>query len=845
MKKIFTLFFLLWGFCAFAGTQIEALTPAPISMSDDLAKVPDYRESIVANKNAPLPVINTRGTESPSCYMAGSIFQEEEIMDRSKEMQLNSDGTFTLTPGITYPGNLYFIYYPEGRGEPAKHLYSESPYWEKGIPFEVSQQAKSYIQFDHRGEYTFTFDPATSQVTIVGETLPFEYYLSGYFNDNLQGDPDYKFTPLNDGSGNYTLSFKGRLVNYFIIDTGSLYLYYGGNGSVLEPGEKYQTSQNSGDYIPIIDGYDIVDPVLTFNPETEELIVEGTLEEPEYSYWIEATFLNPMEDAWMEEQPDGTFVFDPQHETEAGNFYIQQYNKRTGTLVGKITAAYLENMKEGEPMPCKYNDGYRFFVYGGTYKFIYDPVNFTVTIEGEKSPETFYLVSYGADAVYQLEESEGNYIIEGLPFLMSGYIVESSWGRRFLSNGEQLIPGELYQTSPDYWLIDTEDNLTLFDVNVTFNPENATLLIEASDALPPVTAYVLYGDIFKEDGGLATYPLKEIEGRFTTDAPVDVFQGEFVVVKYDENIGLSNYYRFYGADYDYYPVDLGRPMHCYEGASDSFLIEEGQYSFLYDPVSQSLIVSTPETVLPDAFLAINAYGVWSNYVEPTVRVINVNLPEGEVDYKVYYRISSDEEYISKDVTLNENHTFVMTINDLRPDSNYISDIYLSGIKDDKVYNSEIYEFSYFTNPIQLWLTWQDYKVTDTTFEGCLLITGNFEDVDNFDVYYAVLPRGTEVTESDLTYMDSGDLPNFYFTNLTPSTDYTLWVKVDTTINGVQGTTGLSYLNFTTGSEAGVSMIGDNESQPVYYDLNGRKVVHPSNGLFIEVKGNSVRKIFIR
>lgn len=61
-----------------------------------------------------------------------------------------------------------------------------------------------------------------------------------------------------------------------------------------------------------------------------------------------------------------------------------------------------------------------------------------------------------------------------------------------------------------------------------------------------------------------------------------------------------------------------------------------------------------------------------------------------------------------------------------------------------------------------------------------------------------------------------------------------------TLNGL--TEGMLSLTDSTS----VEQIDDTDSKPaVYYDMQGRRVAHPSSGLYIEKKGSKVTKKMIR
>ena len=848
MKKIFTVLSLLWGFCAFAGIQIQSLDEASFSRLSDSRRVLDNKESLIADKNASkIELLSTRASAAPSCYLVGSIFQEDLSQDQSLEMQLNSDGTFSLTPGQTYPGNLFLIYNSGEEESQNVYLYALDSAWEIGDPIKVATEGNYYIQFARGGEFTFTFDPIAGELTVTGESMPYEYYLSGKFNNDLRGDPNYKFTPLNDGSGNYTLSFKGSL-NYFIIDTGTLALYYGSNGNDIQKGVTYKTIKNSGNYIVVADGYDIVDPVLTFNPGTSELYVEGNLEIPEYAYRIMFYNSQSSEELWMEEQPDGIFVFEPGYQINDSQFYIARYNKSTNALYNNITAEYAQYLEIGVPMPCAYN-GYYFYVLAGTYKFIFDPEAFTLTIQGEQAKEMFYLYSVTTGDSYPLQEIEGSgvYGVNHIPVLMSEFYVYSSYLNYYQSNGEQLVPGEVYQTtlnSGQY--IETRNNENLFVVNVQFVPGTGELLVMADETQPQATIYAIYGTIFNDEEQWVWYPLKNIEGKITLENPIQIYNGDFTIMKYDAGVDFQYYYEFFGPLEDFTSIELGQPMQCYSN-QNTFSIGEGEYNFIYSPESKTLLVYSQQTSLPDAYLSVNnnLSQLGCNYIIPYVDFVNVSIPKGDYTFSVYYKKENDSEYSSQEVTLDDKNSFKFTISDLTPSMLYNIQMYVVASNNEKTYTSEVYNYQVGTYNLLLNPYLLENEVTADEYFISIMINGNFINVENFDVYYTYLPLGEPLDEENYTKTTSGNIFETTLTDLAPG-NYRFWIKIETDINGVLGSTGNMYIDFTISNTSAVEEISDkSQEHPVYYDLNGHKVANPAKGLFIEVKGNSVRKIYIK
>lgn len=52
-------------------------------------------------------------------------------------------------------------------------------------------------------------------------------------------------------------------------------------------------------------------------------------------------------------------------------------------------------------------------------------------------------------------------------------------------------------------------------------------------------------------------------------------------------------------------------------------------------------------------------------------------------------------------------------------------------------------------------------------------------------------------------------------------------------------------NFRVSGSTAVAVIEAENAAPVYYDLNGRRVAEPANGLFIKVQGNKASKVIVK
>lgn len=54
---------------------------------------------------------------------------------------------------------------------------------------------------------------------------------------------------------------------------------------------------------------------------------------------------------------------------------------------------------------------------------------------------------------------------------------------------------------------------------------------------------------------------------------------------------------------------------------------------------------------------------------------------------------------------------------------------------------------------------------------------------------------------------------------------------------------IGWRNFQHDVTTGVDqIISDNNAAPLYFNLDGQRVTNPSNGIFIEIRGNKTRKV---
>lgn len=725
--------------------------------------------------------------------------------------------------------------------------------------FKAKSQTESRIN-ENSVELSLPIDVSTPKLT-QGNSSSFvlntraeelNYYLSGSFNDAVLGDENYKFSPAEDGSGNYVLEFNGTLTNTFLINTGSWDLFYATNGTEpIELGVPFQTDVNGNYYITTENKDNIIDAVLIFNPESGLLTITGEYQQPEYAYQIYSNFLYDFGDFIPQE--NGTWTFSTDIQGAPGQFYILKINNLDKALISYIYATVYEYIDIDQPLVCSETSGYPFNILPGEYTLIFDPESLTLKAEGQISQETFYLENPVVHKSYQLEETEdGSGIFtcpSGINVLFTGYYVRSNYGRYFGSNGSELIPGEVYQTNFNYDPINTVEKKNIDDVDVKFIPQTGELTINGSLLTP---AIAIFGNIFfdpSEGEKWGMYPVMNRNGVYKTDVPIEIFGGDFTILMYDPYIGIdADEYCFWGPDIDLTPISLNQLTQCYNN-QNTFKIEQGSYNFAFDLETRTLLVTEEDAPAVDAYLIETGSDIYADGAEISFNIFPLNLPTEISDFTVYYRQQNEPEYKSFEVSGNN---FTLPLEGLNPDSEYVYEIYATANSQVSEYRSEVLEYEFRTPEIEVDITRSQVQVTDSSLSFNYSIQSNLIGDYVYELYYALIPNKEE---SDIDDAYNADYEVSYLTekegvftveNLSPSTNYIMYYVIEVKVGDAEGGKGIYYLLFSTEESSFVNEISSSkDSKAIYYDLQGRRIDNPSKGIFIEVNGSKTRKVVIR
>ena len=637
-----------------------------------------------------------------------------------------------------------------------------------------------------------------------------DYYLIGGFNDwTLKGE-GCQFTAAEDGT--YVLDYEGTLTSGFKINDGTWDQgapNFGSNGSALKLGEPYVMTVGSDSKDIAIEST-VANPHLVLNvsdPSNPVLTITST-EAPVESvitYAIHGQiFGNP---SWstteMTEAEDGTWTLTA--DIVAGEFGIKKLDN--GTQIAWFAADGAAAVSVNTAMHAKVDGTNWTSTLEGKYTFVFDPAAMTLTIKGEETP-----------------------------------------------------------VDPD-----------------------------PVDPVDPVYSYGIHGSVFT--GSWETREMTEAEdGTWTLTATL--VAGEFGIMPLKD--GQQDNYRWIAADGET-TVSINTPMAAKENGSNWSSTLEGKYTFVFDPAAMTLTIKGEESpVDPDPVDPVDpvyTYAIhgqifgnpsWSSTAmtaaEDGTWTLTANIVAGEFGIKKLDAEGNQAGWIAAQSGYPEAVVGIAMTAATVNNTNWVST--LAG------------EYTFVFNPTEMTLTIQgktpvdpdpvDPDPVDPELPAHVYIVGNLatgiwdtanapeltfaEDTKLFSIEnIEIKPSSDESTTGYFSFItvqgsdwdtevNNGDRYG------APEKDALLTVPSTTNVTlfkaGVNASAANSWkveagyydivldlanmtINIIESDSSAADIELGNEVAPVYFNLQGVQVAEPAAGLYIEVRGNQVRKVMIK
>ena len=212
-----------------------------------------------------------------------------------------------------------------------------------------------------------------------------DYYLIGGFDGWALADPSAKFTEQADGT--YTLDYSGTLVSGFKINDGTWAndeANFGSNGSQLVVGEEYVlgTGGSSGD---IVMSGNVSNPHLVFNPSVPSLLVSGQAAQSVTKYGIHGQIFG--DTAWSTtDMTESNGVWTVSGACVPGEFGIKAMDSASGAQTGWYSSAGEATVVLNTAMPVQ-PEGTNFTLADtGNFTITFNPSAMTLTVSGEGGP---------------------------------------------------------------------------------------------------------------------------------------------------------------------------------------------------------------------------------------------------------------------------------------------------------------------------------------------------------------------------------------------------------------------------------------------------------------------------
>ena len=478
-------------------------------------------------------------------------------------------------------------------------------------------------------------------------------------------------------------------------------------------------------------------------------------------------------------------------------------------------------------------------------------------------------------------DGSGNYTLDLTKPLTSGFKINNgSWSdgnNNFGSqNGAKLTPG----TTFNLWANGSSGNIEFADENTTvanahlvFNPTNKTLLVSGASA-EATTIYGIHGDIFGVSSW-STENMTESNGKWVL-ANKTIVAGSFGIKAM--NSLTQGQTGWFSADGNA-TVTVGATMKC-KSEGTNFSIAAGTYTFTYDPAALTLVVtgtSTGEVPEPNVWENwwVNLAGDFNGndfdktYTQPNKDGIATfeNVALGTSTFEIKTWDGSVNSYYNSAASNLPLQTWT-SVSNAGYEGAYL---YVEGATDDAVYtiqfnceNNEVYvtlvSGGTVTYPATLYVIgqlaigeWSPTVGAEMTNEGDgiyeigeveLIGDGQFSFTTSLATtegdwsglgqrYGAAVNSGNDVqiaVGETKTLVKDGD-PKCFYTSAPGK--YKITVSLDD-------------MEVTLDNAAGVEGVVVDANAPVeYFNLQGVRVANPENGLYIVRQGNTVNKVYVK
>ena len=659
-------------------------------------------------------------------------------------------------------------------------------------------------------------DPSNPVLTITSTEAPVESVITYAIHGQIFGNPSWSTTEMTEAEdGTWTLTADIVAGEFGIkkLDNGTQIAWFAADGAAAVSVNTAMHAKVDGtNWTSTLEGkYTFVfDPAaMTLTIKGEETPVDPDPVDPVdpvYSYGIHGSvFTGSWETREMTEAEDGTWTLTAT--LVAGEFGImplkdgQQDNYRWIAADGETTVSI------NTPMAAKENGSNWSSTLEGKYTFVFDPAAMTLTIKGEETP-----------------------------------------------------------VDPD-----------------------------PVDPVDPVYSYGIHGSVFT--GSWETREMTEAEdGTWTLTATL--VAGEFGIMPLKD--GQQDNYRWIAADGET-TVSINTPMAAKENGSNWSSTLEGKYTFVFDPAAMTLTIKGEESpVDPDPVDPVDpvyTYAIhgqifgnpsWSSTAmtaaEDGTWTLTANIVAGEFGIKKLDAEGNQAGWIAAQSGYPEAVVGIAMTAATVNNTNWVST--LAG------------EYTFVFNPTEMTLTIQgktpvdpdpvDPDPVDPELPAHVYIVGNLatgiwdtanapeltfaEDTKLFSIEnIEIKPSSDESTTGYFSFItvqgsdwdtevNNGDRYG------APEKDALLTVPSTTNVTlfkaGVNASAANSWkveagyydivldlanmtINIIESDSSAADIELGNEVAPVYFNLQGVQVAEPAAGLYIEVRGNQVRKVMIK